>query len=207
MDDTRRVSYVRTLVFTIFAAVLSIALFGVLFIRGAQDYLVAITILELGIFVIIFTCIVAIVNNEKKLASMKDPANYVIKFDECPNYYVKRYDTPTKQFFCSNEYIVADKRNPTSKLIMKINDAGDMSAPDTHSNTFVTKNSSGITQDPPRWDKFMLNDIYKKLDNDKERCSAVSRGGQDKPTDAIQGYRTIPWTSVQERCYNLYGKN
>lgn len=207
MEDTRRISYVRTLVFTIFAGLLSIALFAVLFVQGGQDWLVAITILELGIFVIIFYCILAIVNREKEMAKMRDPKNYVVKFDDCPTYYVRRYDDATKQYFCSNEYIVADSRNPTKTLIMKINDEKDMSAPETHSTTFMSKNSSGMTQPPAVWDKFMVNDIYTKLDSDKERCAAVTRNGEDKPTDKIQGYRTLPWTSVQQRCESLYGKN
>lgn len=207
MEDQRRVSYVRTLTYTIFAGILSIALFAVLFIKGGRDFLVAITILEFGIFVVIFSCIYAIINRERALAKMKDPKNYVIKFDDCPNYYVKRFDNATSQYFCSNEYVVADKRNPTEKLIMKINDASDMSAPDTHSPTFVARNSAGMVQQPPVWDKFMVNDIYKQLDNDQDRCAAITRDGQDKPTDKIQGYRTLPWTSVKERCSSLYGKN
>jgi hypothetical protein len=207
MEDTRKVSYVRTLTFTIFAALLSIALFAVLFIKGGLDFLVFVTILEVGIFVIIFYCIFAIVNREKELGKMKDPKNYVIKFDDCPSYYVKRYDNATSKFFCSNEYVVTDPRNPTSKLIMKIYDAGDKSAPDTHSQTFIERSSNGMTQNPAKWDKFMVNDMYALLDNDKDRCAAVTRDGEDKPTDKIQGYRTLPWTSVQQRCASLYGKN
>ncbi len=206
-NENRRISYVRTLVFTIVSALLSIALFAMIFVKGARDWLLFIIVAELGIFGIIFYCIYAIINREKKLQAMRDPKNYVIKFDSCPDYYVKRYDTASKGYFCSNEYVVTDARNPTKNLIMKVYPENDNSSPPTHNPDFKVRNGTGPLTDPQPMDKFMIDDFSTKLTTNDERCQVVDPNVAEKSTDKLKGYKTIPWTSVQKRCQTLYGKN
>lgn len=206
-NENRRISYVRTLVFTIVSALLSIALFAMIFVKGARDWLLFIIVAEIGIFSIIFYCIYAIINREKKLQAMRDPNNYVIKFDNCPDYYVKRYDTATKGYFCSNEYVISDTRNPTKNLIMKVYAENDNSSPPNHNADFKVKNDSGPVTDPQPMDKFMIDDFLTKLTTTNERCQVVNPNVVEQSTDALKGYKNIPWTSVQKRCETLYSKN
>lgn len=206
-EENQRVSYVRTLVYTITAAVLSIVLFGLMFLEGARTWFLSIIIIEIGIFAIIFYCIFTIVNWEKKMEQLRDPKNYVIKFDNCPDYYVKRYDTATKGYFCSNEYVVTDKRNPTKVLIMKLFAEEDKSSPATHNADFMEKNGTGPAVKPKPIDKFMMEDIMSKVQTLNERCQIVNPNVPESSTDKLTGYKTIPWVSVQRRCDTLYSKN
>lgn len=206
-NENRRISYVRTLVFTIVAALLSIVLFALIFIKGARDWLLFITITEIGIFSIIIWCIIAIINREKKIQEMRDPKNYVIKFDNCPDYYVKRYDTLSKGYFCSNEYVVSDTRNPTKTLIMKLFAENDKSSPSYHNVDFMVKNGNAPAINPQPMDKFMINDILSKVDDTADRCGIVNPNTMEKSTDKLIGYKNIPWIGVQKRCETLYSKN
>ena len=204
--ENRRISYVRTLIFTIVSALLSVVLFGVAFIKGAREWLLFIIITEVGIFSIIVWCIIAIINREKKLQELRNPKNYVIKFDNCPDYYVKRYDTVSQDYFCSNEYVVTDTRNPTKKLIMKLFPENDNSSPAVHSPTYKVQNVTGASSNPQPIDKFMISDIMTKIDNNEARCKIVNPNILESTSDALTGYKNVPWTSVQKRCENLYNK-
>jgi hypothetical protein len=206
-NENRRISYVRTLVFTIVSALLSIALFSLIFVKGSRDWLLFIIITEIGIFSIIIYCIIAIINREKKIQEMRDPKNYVIKFDNCPDYYVKRYDTSSKGYFCSNEYVVVDPRNTTKKLIMKLFPENDNSSPPYHSSDFKVKNGTGPLTDPQPSDKFMIEDMLSKITTNDERCQVVNPNLVEKSTDKLKGFKSLPWTSVQKRCDTLYSKN
>lgn len=206
-NENKRISYVRTLVFTIVSALLSILLFGLVFVKGAKDWLLFIIITEIGIFSIIIYCIIAIINREKKLQQMRDPKNYVIKFDNCPDYYVKRYDTVSKGYFCSNEYVVTDPRNPTKTLIMKVFAEGDNSSPAAHNKDFKVRFGTGPATDPQPNDKFMIDDLLTKVNTMVDRCSIVNPEIPEKSTDKLVGFKTIPWTNVQRRCQTLYSKN
>ena len=205
-NENRRISYVRTLVFTIVSALLSIVLFGLIFIKGARDWLLFIIITEIGIFSIIIYCIIAIINREKKFQEMRDPKNYVVKFDNCPDYYVKRYDATTKGYFCSNEYVVVDPRNPTKKLIMKLFPENDNSPPQFHNPEFKIRNGTGPLTNPQPIDKFMIEDMLSKVTTVNERCQIVNPNVAEKSTDKLSGFKVIPWTSVQKRCDTLYSK-
>jgi hypothetical protein len=206
-NENRRISYVRTLVFTIVSALLSIALFALVYVKGFSDWLLFIIITEIGIFSIIIYCIYTIINREKKLQEMRDPKNYVIKFDNCPDYYVKRYDTASKGYFCSNEYVVADQRNPTKKLIMKLFAENDNSSPPTHNANYKVTNGTGPTTDPQPMDKFMIDNFLTQLATNEERCQIVNPDVVEKSSDKLLGYKSIPWTNVQKRCQTLYSKN
>ena len=121
MDDNRKVSYFRTLIFTIISAMISLVLFGVLYLK--PEFKSFVITIEIGIFAIIGYTIYSIVQHEKLLNQMSDPSRFRFGFDSCPDYYIKRVDEDTRKDFCSNEYIVVDKESPLQKkLIMKIVD-------------------------------------------------------------------------------------
>jgi hypothetical protein len=206
-NEPRRISYFRTLIFTITAAIFSLTLCGLLYFKEVRDYLVFIVVLEIGIFSIIGYCIYAIVNREKLMGELKDPSNYTIGFDSCPDYYVKRYDAVSKKHFCSNEYVVRDKDNVSEKVIMKIVDDA-TTLPIIHSDTYMgTDPSRKIPVTPQPSDKFLLSAFYNPLlKTNQDKCNIVDENVPEKASDVVQGFKAIPWTSVKARCNGLYGR-
>ncbi len=205
MEDNQKKSYFRTLVFTVVAAILSLALFGLLFWKS--ELITFVAIVEAGIFAIIGYCIYAIVQHEKMLNAMGDPKNFKFGFDVCPDYYTKRSDTETNKDFCSNEYVVVDKNSPLQKkLIMKIVDEN-TALPSTHSATFKSKDVvTGLMLQPKPSDKFMLDDFFApELKTNKERCDVIDPNVVTQ-LESMQGYKNIPWTYTRSRCEGIYGK-
>jgi hypothetical protein len=188
------------------SAIFSLVLFGLLYFKETRQYLVLIIALEIGIFSIIIYCIWAIVNRERLLDKMKDPNNYVLKFDSCPDYYVKKFDTTLKKDFCSNEYIVYNKLKPLERVIMKIVDADKGFLPSSHVTTFYDR-STGTARTPEPSDKFLLDSMYDSvLKSNKERCDVIDPAIAERADGKLAGYKYLPWTSVKSRCNGLYGK-
>jgi hypothetical protein len=206
-NESRRISYFRTLIFTITAAIFSLILCGLLYFKEVRDYLVFIVVLEIGIFSIIGYCIYAIVNRERLMNELKDPSNYTISFDSCPDYYVKRYDAVSKKHFCSNEYVVRDNINVSEKVIMKIVDEK-TALPTMHSDSYMGSDPVRKVPTPPEpSDKFLLSAFYNPLlKTNQDKCNIVDENMPEKPTDVVQGFKALPWTSVKARCNGLYGK-
>jgi hypothetical protein len=207
-NDARKVSYFRTLIFTVFAAVFSLGLFAILFIEGGKQFLPFVVTVEIGLFLIIAYCIWLIVVREKFLDNQKDPKNYNMKFDICPDYYIKRYDETKKKFFCSNEYTVVDKKHPSTKsYTMKIV-RDTMSLPSTHSSTYMTVDpNTSVAINPETWDKFFTDTLYDtSLKTDRDRCKVVDPSVSPVPGDKFgDGFKKVPWTYVRTRCDGLYG--
>lgn len=205
MEDNRKVSYFRTLIFTVVSAILSLVMFALLFVKPELKSFV-ITI-EIGIFSIIAYTIYSIVQHEKLLSQMSDPSKFRFGFDSCPDYYIKRIDELTRKDFCSNEYVVVDKESPLQKkLIMKIVDEN-TTLPLNHSATFTTKDkNTGISLQPIKADKFYLDDFFAtELTSNKDRCDVINPNVVTE-NPKFAGYKTIPWTYTRSRCDGLYGK-
>lgn len=205
MEDSKAKSYFRTLIFTVVSAVLSLALFGLLFWK--RELLTFVMIVEVGIFAIIGYLIYVIVQHEKMLSAMSDPKNFKFGFDVCPDYYVKRTDDESNRDFCSNEYVVVDKDSPLQKkLIMKIVDEN-TALPSSHSPSYISRDgTTGIKLQPKPSDKFMLDNFFApELKTNKERCDVVNPSVVTQ-LESMQGYKNIPWTYTRPRCDGIYGR-
>lgn len=205
MEDSKAKSYFRTLIFTVVSAILSLALFGLLFWK--KELLTFVIIVEVGIFAIIGYLIYVIVQHEKMLNAMNDPRNFKFGFDVCPDYYVKRTDGESNKDFCSNEYVVVDKDSPLQKkLIMKIVDEN-TALPSSHSPTYTSKDSTtGIKLQPKPSDKFLLDSFFApELKTNKERCDVINPSVVTQ-LESMQGFKTIPWTYTRPRCDGIYGR-
>jgi hypothetical protein len=202
--ETRKISYFRTLIFTIMAAVFSLALMGLLFFKVAYDYIIAIVAVQLGVFAIIGYCIYIIVKREKMMDEMKNPKNYLVRFDDCPDYFTKVHDPISGKHFCSNEYIVSHPQDSMKKTIMKIVEEN-VELPEKHIVGYPLTGSVAPT------DKFMIHTFKSAALNDNQtRCSLFD---ESKPIVSMNNdhvpnrteYRKLPWTSVKSRCNGLYG--
>ena len=68
-------SYYNTLIFTIIAGVVSVALLCILILKKGQEYMPFIVTLEIGIFSIIALCITMILVNEFRQSKKMDKAS------------------------------------------------------------------------------------------------------------------------------------
>jgi hypothetical protein len=206
MYDQQRKSYENSLIFTGIAAGLSLLIFAALAFNGMwQQYLVFFVTLELGIFAIIGLCLTRLLTYNKEFDKLKDPKNYKLSFDSCPDYYAKRFDPVAKQYFCSNEHIVVNHQNPSKpRRIMKIVDEN-TSLPDVHNPNLILSKQSPV-------DKFTMNTLYADtIKTDNMRCQIVSPKGSafaGSDTDPVKKmydeFKKVPWTEVQSRCSGLY---
>jgi hypothetical protein len=182
------------------------------FVPASRNYLAFIVTIEVGLFLIIAYCIVTIMNKEKLFDEMSNPKNYVVKFDDCPDYFNRKYDESTRKFYCSNEYIVEHPLDSSRQAIMKmmLYDPNNVNIqfPNNHSNEYMNVNGSVPTKPIPS-EKFYV-DVFqnKTLKDTSDRCSLVDDSSVKVfENDTIENradYKKLPWTSVRSRCNGLY---
>lgn len=185
-------SYFNTLIFTIISGIFSLVLMAALFFEIFKGYLPLIVTVEVGLFIIIGYCIYKIYENESIYEIKKSAKNFIIDFQQCPEYYVKRIiDGNT---ICSNEYVTEDKFQ--KKQIIKIypeDIAGQTtySFPSNHSNTYVDSNNP---QEKFRIDTISNNNTL----STKDKCNVLYGNNQ-----SLIKYSRLPWTGLKSRC-NAY---
>lgn len=191
-EQTKKISYFNTLIFTIISGIVSLLLLAALFFDVFKDYMTFIITVEIGIFLVIGWSIWQIVSNEKRLEELRKKKNFTIDFTQCPDYYISRVvDGVT---ICSNEYIVEDQYR--NKRLMKIYPADDISKnisyplPKLHSNIYNKQTSRPV-------DKFDSTaiDSAGDLPDVQKKCGAVL--GMN---NTYKDYTQIPWVGVRARC-------
>lgn len=208
--ENKNISYFRTLIFTVSAAIFSMALMALWYFK--RELVVFVFAVQIGIFAIIGYCIYTIVKYEKTLDDMSNIKNFTVKFDSCPDYYIKRADIVSGKDFCSNEYVVVDKKSPTQKkMIMKIlpyqkNASGqhDSSMPKKHNTDYMVTDGN-VRREPEPTDKFMLDTFYSsELATVKDKCDVINPNIADRADGKFKGFKTVPWTYAKSRCDGLY---
>lgn len=184
------------------------------FIPKTREFIYLFITLQIGIFLIIGYCFYAIIQKEKQFNEMANPANYVIKFDDCPDYFNKKYDAKEKRFYCANEYVVEHPLEPSKKAYMKIIKAnldGTLNFPFNHSNVFL--NYSNNRPVPPNPTEKFYTDIFQKQEfkDTQARCTLIDETSPppENVNDTIfrrADFKLLPWTSVKSRCNGLYGQ-
>jgi hypothetical protein len=192
-------SYYNTLIFTIIAGVVSVALLCILILKKGQEYMPFIVTLEIGIFSIIALCITMILVNEFRQSKKMDKASANVSFSTCPDYFVKR--TLKDKELCSNEYLM--KAEDGRQYLIKIypEDSGtnvnaQYSLPQTHSTNY--------NQDP-KYEKFYLNEIDSVTDikSAADKCSILFNPPRDPKLANLRGYHLPPWTTMRAKCDSL----
>lgn len=215
MNQDRRISYFRTLVFTVIAFVMSLGLLVLWYLR--RDVQTFVILVEIGIFTIIGYCIWNIVQYERALQDMRRSSNYTLKMQSCPDYYVKRRDPVTSKDFCSNEYVVVDDKSPTGKkLIMKITpvlpnvlidgvsrpNPDTPSAPEMHHIDYM-KVEKNVRREPDAIDKFYIN-VFDDIKAPKKLCDTISPYSTEGSKTAMSVLKHVPWTYARSRCNGLF---
>lgn len=206
LRNQQRQSYVNALIFTVVTFVLSLLVLGALVYNGSwKEYLVFFLVLQVGIFGIILWCIKILKDYEKLYNANKDPRNYTIPFDSCPDYYTKKFDADLKKHYCSNEHIVVNPTNVNKpKRIMKIVPERS-SFPDVHETAFVQDKQSPL-------DKFSTDALFvQTIKDDNTRCGIISEKGPQwtgapyDPTKVMyDNFKKVSWTSLRPRCDGLF---
>ena len=208
--ENKNISYFRTLIFTVSAAVFSMALMALWYYK--RELVVFVFAVQIGIFAIIGYCIYTIVQYEKTLDEMSNIKNFTVKFDTCPDYYIRRSDIVTGKDFCSNEYVVVDKNSPMQKkMIMKVLPY-DKNASGHHNNSMPKKHNTdymvtdgNVKRNPEPTDKFMLDTFYSnELVTVKDKCDVINPNIADRTDGKFKGFKNVPWTYAKSRCDGLY---
>lgn len=190
-----RLSYINTLIFTIFAALLSIALLFLVFLKATKEYIVFIVTVEVGLLAIIFYCIYKIVKSEKDLRSLRDASKLVVKFDECADYYVRRMDSDNN-VYCSNDYIFT--KDNDAQYLMKIYPES-VSLP----NNTLNNASSNAKYNPNagRYEEYLLQELAtaSNLPTYADKCKPLFTN-----VNNYTEYSKIPWTFARSRCQSFY---
>lgn len=197
-DENRKVSYFNTLIFTIFAGIVSLILLVLLYFKGFNQYLPFIIALEVGLFGLILLCITQIILNELFLDKLKKNMAYTMEFNACPDYYTKR-DNGTKEI-CSADYVYIDKNK--KQWIMKIYPEDDPKNPTLGVRPLPNLASFEYRGDEPKYEKFPLNEIEneKTFKTYADKCGPLTKDSQDPSLSYLKGYNLVPWTTMNSKC-------
>lgn len=197
----KKVSYFNTLIFTIITGVLSLGILGLLLYDIGKDFVFFIVTLEAGIFIIIGYCIYRIISHEKAKEKASQEDRYVVNFDTCPDYYVKRMVGDKE--YCFNDYTVKDETGKT--YIMKVYPMEVNGTPIQIPPTIRPSNNVGGNE--YLFEKFDLHALESDptLKTYKDKCNLVYQ----TPADRMNQYShipSLPWTFAQSRCESLADK-
>lgn len=197
-DENKKVSYFNTLIFTIFAGIVSLVLLILLYFKGFNQYLPFIIALEVGLFGIILLCITQIILNEIFLDKLMKNMAYTMEFNTCPDYYTKR-DNGNKEI-CSADYLYID--NNKKNWIMKIYPDDDPTNPVQGARPLPAVASLDYRGDEAKYEKFPLNEIEneKTFKTYADKCGPLMKDPQEPSLAYLKGYSLVPWTTMNSKC-------
>jgi hypothetical protein len=193
MSSDKNISYFNTLIFTIITGIACLMLLILLFFDIGKQFIYFIIAFEIGIFIIIGYCIAQIVIVEKK--KNDGTTNYVVKFDECPDYYTKQL-IDSKEY-CLNEYM--GRNEAGTRFLIKIFPAEINGQPITP--------PSDLTGTPQLYEKFPLRGLETDANIRKmaDKCNLLFKEPA-VPSATYSNhmyYKYIPWTYAKSRCESI----
>ena len=198
MEKDKKISYFNTLMFTIFTAIASLGVLSFLLFDFGKKFLYFIIAFEVGVFILIGYCIYKIIKGDKKAKDNK--TKYVVRFDECPDYYSKKIINGDD--FCFNEYLVKDDQG--KPLLIKLTPAeidGTAISPES----YATLNNNVPTTDDYRKFKLHRLETDEKIADFSDKCKLVfsKPNVSDSKYDNYTHYPDIPYTYIKSRCASL----
>lgn len=196
-NDSKKISYYNTLIFTIISAIVSVLLLLVLLLKSGRDYLPFIITLEIGIFSIITFCVIQIIMGERNSEKNKQNEISKISFNTCPDYYLKKYNGDKE--LCSNEYIV---KKGGINYIMKIYPADDPSNPTGGIRPLPSAHTFNYQGNEVKYEKFHLSEIdnENRLKTMSDKCSVLYNEPSNPELSYMKGYNLTPWTTMRSKC-------
>lgn len=194
-DNEKKISYFNTLIFTIVTGIISLCILGLLFFEIGQKMIYFIIAFEIGVFALIGYCLYRIISGENKLKKNKE--SYVLRFNECPDYYTRHFNAEKNQVECINNYIVKDRNGQvylSSLLPTKIG-GEDVTIPPS---------VKAIPTTAAGHERIILNQLEKDENFPKyeDKCGLIFQtpASKDVKYNPYRSYSTIPWTYMRGRC-------
>lgn len=193
--DTK-VSYFNTLIFTVITGIISLGIMCLLFFDIGKRFLYFIIAFEIGIFAIIGFCLYVIISTER--AKKNNKIKYVVRFDECPDYYTKKIKDGKE--FCINKYAVKDTKGNVFIAVITPAEIGNETVD-------VPKViSSQETTTDPLYTNFELRALESdaNIPNLEDKCKLMYNlpPNEDKYMPHVH-YSFIPWTYAKSRCESV----
>lgn len=192
-NESSKISYFNTLIFTIISGIISLLLLLTLFFDIGKKYAYLVIGVEVGIFIIIGVCIIQIINNEKKLKNMKKLSSDKISFSQCPDYFMKVENNNVIN--CNNDFIVTTADGKQQKLKIYPADPS------------ITMPNSLPVNNPDVKDTFPLFYLEQSTDlkDATQQCNIVINEPNPANTsidfqNKFKGYSKLPWTYAKSRC-------
>jgi len=202
MAQTDKLSYINTLIFTLIAGVISLALLCILLFPIGKKFLVFVVSVEIGILTIIAFCIYKIATNESYLRRLRDSNNIVVNFEQCGDYYVKNINQFGKEV-CTNNYVVTDETN--TRYVMKIWDAGASNIPGNNNIredqvNFFGNSNANASDATNRRELYALKELAtsSNLTTFTDKCKPFYYNVPN-----FSEYQGIPWTYAKSRCQSF----
>lgn len=184
--------------FTIITAIIALCILSLLFFDFGKKYLYFIIAFQVGVFAIVTYCIYRIIRAELRLQKGAD--RYVVRFDECPDYYTKRVINGEEH--CFNDYIVKDQQGKVYVIRLTPQKVGETSI--TPPKTIIVTDKA--TPQDPLYAKFKLH----ALENDaaiktyEDKCTLLFTPPPNESKYIPHSHYTyIPWTYAKSRCQSL----
>lgn len=197
-SNDRKVSYFNTLLFTIITGIVSLCILALLFFEFGKKLIYFIIAFEVGVFILIAYCIYKIVSGEKK--KLKSGDKYVVRFDECPDYYTKK--EIDGKVWCYNDYVIKDLSGKI--FVIRLTPSEINNVPQDVPTTISVTNSR-LANDPV-YSKFELKALETddKIPSYEDKCKLLFKmpPAEDKYTKHMH-YTYIPWTYAKSRCASL----
>lgn len=185
--------------FTIFTGIASLGVLSFLFFDFGKKFIYFIIAFEVGVFILIAYCIYKIITGDKKKKDNKD--KYVVRFDECPDYYSKKIING--EDYCFNEYLVKDKRG--NSMLIKLSPYemnGTTVTPET-----TTKLTNIVEPSAQLYSKFQLHKLEKddNIPKFEDKCKLLfnNTSVSDPKYSSYLHYPHIPYTYAKSRCASL----
>lgn len=196
MSD-QKISYFNTLIFTIVTGVVSLCILGLLFFDFGKSMIYFIIAFEIGVFCLIAYCIYKIVTGAKKENTRK--ASYVLRFNECPDYYTKR--NIGGDVYCVSDYIVRDRNGEV--YVSRVSPVLDRDGEPLYPPKNITINDNSTVGQQP-FDKIKLSALEKddKFPKNEDKCALIYNTPKDRDAkfDSYREYSVLPWTYMRSRC-------
>lgn len=196
MSDDRKISYFNTLIFTIITAIASLAVLALLFFPFGKDFIFFIIAYEIGVFLIIAYCVYKIIRGDKDLRDQR--ASFVVRFDECPDFYTKNLHKEDNKLWCHNDYKVVDTATKQEYIYriypLKVDNA-EVNLPKTID--LAARNNPAYTQFELK--KLETDDKYETY---QKKCSVLYKNPRSG-NSAYNSFQDLPWTYAKSRCESL----
>lgn len=188
-NESSKISYFNTLIFTIISGVISLVLLMLLFFEFGKEWMYLIITVEVGIFSVIGICLYQIIKNELLINGLKKGLPQRISFSECPDYFLRGENNGVT--VCNNNYPVVDNRG--RKFTLRIYPL------DTDLPTSLPIPLLDVNEQIKLYEIEQSNRVLKDA---KEECAVVMNEPPVGNTDLrpFRGYSKLPWTHARSRC-------